>query len=361
METLTEIEEPKSISIPSKSKDYIPSLDGFRGISIILVILSHIVYKSTNPFLEIFSGYFGVTIFFVISGYLITSLLLKERAKNGSISLRKFYIRRALRIIPVSYLFILVLFILDKILSLKTPGQSYWAALLYIKNTPLLFTQDTFSAHFWSLSVEEQFYILFPWLLVLNQKFYTYFIGLLILVLPIGLYSDYYHLGIFKLQSIHIAFSFINQTSPILVGSLTAILISQNRIPLKKITNPSTLLNLGLFIFAGLILSGLHKIIPSVAKPAITSVFIVYILINYMSPSKTWAFRFLNSKALTFIGVLSYSLYIWQQIFTFPLPWTHFLGLPNIWEVNLIMLFIVSYISYNYYEKYFLKLKRNFL
>jgi peptidoglycan/LPS O-acetylase OafA/YrhL len=345
---------------PIISQKYIPSLNGFRAISIILVIISHFAYKSTNPLFEIFSGYFGVTIFFVISGFLITSLLLKEKFDKGRISLRKFYVRRALRIIPASYLFVFVLFLLDKILNLKTPQDSYWCALLYLKNTPLLYTEDTYSAHFWSLSVEEQFYILFPWLLVLNQKVFTYILLALIAILPLGLFSDYYHLGPFQWDWFHIAFAFINQTSPILIGSLTAILVFDNKIQIQKICNPSSLLNLFIFAFAALILSGTHKIIPSVIKPSLSSLFIVYVLLNYMTPSKTAVFRFLNTPWLNYIGLLSYSLYIWQQIFTFHLPWKSFLGLPNVWEVNLLLLFLVSYISYTFYEKFFLNLKKEF-
>jgi peptidoglycan/LPS O-acetylase OafA/YrhL len=91
------------ITVPALLKPaHLPGLDGLRGIAIIIVLLSHI-FKGT-PYAKSFPGDTGVEIFFVISGFLITSLLLKEKINNGHISLKHFYIRRILRILPLAYL-----------------------------------------------------------------------------------------------------------------------------------------------------------------------------------------------------------------------------------------------------------------
>jgi peptidoglycan/LPS O-acetylase OafA/YrhL len=345
---------------PITKSELLPSLNGFRGISIILVILSHFYFQSPSVWLRIFSGYYGVTIFFVISGYLITTLLLKEKFKSGKISLSRFYIRRALRIIPVSYLFILVLILLNYVFQLKTPIYDYLSALLYLKNTPFLHNNDPFTAHFWTLSIEEQFYIIFPWILSLSLKAYTYLITLFIILLPMGAYADFYHLGPFKEPLVHIGFSLIGQTSPILIGSLTAILIFQNPLVFKKIFNPSSFFNILILIFSAYLLSDTQHYLPSVLKPTLCSILVMYVLLNHMQKSEHWFYKLLNSSWMNYIGILSYSLYIWQQIFTFHLPWKSFLGLPNTPWVNLILLILVSYISYNYYEKFFLSFKNKF-
>ena len=91
------------------SKSHLPSLDGLRGISILLVVISH-TFGDKKPF---YNGGFGVSIFFVISGFLITLLLLQEKYTTGSVSLKNFYIRRFLRIFPVAYLYLVVLLVLN--------------------------------------------------------------------------------------------------------------------------------------------------------------------------------------------------------------------------------------------------------
>jgi len=339
----------------------LPSLNGFRGISILLVIISHCFFYTSNFYLQTFSGYFGVTIFFVISGYLITTLLLREKEKTGAISLKRFYVRRALRIIPVSYLFLLVLMFLNQNLHLGNPFFNYISSFLFIKNTPIIFHDDVYTNHYWTLSIEEQFYIIFPWILSLNIRAYVYLTSVLIVLLPIGIYCDFYHIGVFKSDIIHILFSFISQSSPILIGSLAAILISRRIIDFRKIYNPSSLLNISLLVFAALILSSSHKFIPSTIKPTLSALIIIYVLLNYMEKSETWLYKILNSKILNYLGILSYSLYIWQQIFTFHLPWKSFLGMPNTPLVNVFLLVLVSLLSYHFYEKFFLNLKKKFV
>src|SRR6185437_11902421 len=145
------------------NQKHLPSLDGLRGISIIMVIISHVllgtVYKN---YVE---GAVGVGTFFVISGFLITTLLLKEKIKNGKISLKKFYIRRALRILPVAYLYLIVLKLLTFFLKFKVSTIGLLGAAFYVMNFS---TYEWPYYHFWTLSIEEQFYIIFPIILVLS-------------------------------------------------------------------------------------------------------------------------------------------------------------------------------------------------
>ena len=138
---------------------HLPSLDGFRGISIITVLIFHILLKQHKPY---FHGDFGVEIFFVISGFIITTLLIKEQVKSRDVSLKNFYIRRILKILPIAYLYLLAITICNAYYHHLAPREIISAAL-FLKNTDLIPTiANGSTGHFWSLSVEEQFYLIWP-------------------------------------------------------------------------------------------------------------------------------------------------------------------------------------------------------
>ena len=149
----------------------IPTLDGWRALAIAFVLFSH-GYPSLERvgFLELYFreplGIFGVEIFFALSGFLITTKLLQEEEKKGSISLQNFYIRRAFRILPASLMFILFVALLSYIGSVPsvTPGRIL-STILFFANYST--AQPTYYlAHFWSLAVEEHFYLIWPAILV---------------------------------------------------------------------------------------------------------------------------------------------------------------------------------------------------
>ncbi|MGB6452347.1 MAG: acyltransferase, partial [Steroidobacteraceae bacterium] len=155
---------------PAASLGHVPSLDGLRAISFLLVFAAHAGLERFVP------GGFGVTIFFFLSGYLITSLLRSEYARTGAINLRHFWMRRALRILPPFYLVLIAAIagtlIFDPPGTLSASGVA--AQLLHVSNYWI-------AAHgyaglpngtgvYWSLAVEEHFYLLFPWLYILMQK-----------------------------------------------------------------------------------------------------------------------------------------------------------------------------------------------
>src|SRR5258708_2018236 len=148
----------------------IPSLDGLRALSIFLVLALHSIQRlevnSPISFLwvGIFNGATGVFIFFVISGYLITSLLLREHEKRGSISLRGFYFRRAMRILPPLYVYVGVLLLLGLAGKLPIFKLDIISALFFFHDYALSLMWSL--EHFWSLSIEEQFYLIWPVLLL---------------------------------------------------------------------------------------------------------------------------------------------------------------------------------------------------
>lgn len=134
------------------ASERLPSLDGLRAVSIAMVIGAHAIGAFglpgwLQPFAFIIDGDLGVRIFFCISGFLITHLLLHERKRTGSIDLKAFYVRRALRIIPVAYAFIAVLLILTALGQLHLPACNFVTALTFTKNYACAALPD---GHLWS-------------------------------------------------------------------------------------------------------------------------------------------------------------------------------------------------------------------
>jgi peptidoglycan/LPS O-acetylase OafA/YrhL len=164
----------------------IPSLDGLRTISVALVIVSHL-FPTLGNYSNV--GMLGVKFFFVISGFLITGLLLKEFDKTSNINLIKFYFRRTLRIFPPYYFYLLVIFIALKF-NIISFTESFVPSLTYTSNYLVPNTWNLL--HTWSLSVEEQFYLIFPFVLIFlgKRKIAWLLIGLII-ICPFLRLADY--------------------------------------------------------------------------------------------------------------------------------------------------------------------------
>lgn len=136
----------------------IPALDGIRGVAILLVVILH-GWPSVMP-----GGAYGVTVFFVLSGYLITRLLVEEHERTGQIQLGNFYARRAIRLLPA-------LFVFSAVMLVVAPWEDIWPALAYVANWAKIAGEDlTVSRHLWSLSVEEHFYLAWPLIVILAGK-----------------------------------------------------------------------------------------------------------------------------------------------------------------------------------------------
>lgn len=149
---------------------HIPSLDGIRAISFLLVFVAHAGLENLVP------GGFGVTIFFFLSGFLITTLMRAEFERNGSVNFRHFWLRRALRILPPFYLVLLMTllaaWLIEPAGTLSAPAVA--AQLLHVTNYWIVghgYAGQPFGTGvYWSLAVEEHFYLLFPWLYMALQR-----------------------------------------------------------------------------------------------------------------------------------------------------------------------------------------------
>ena len=281
----------------------IPSLDGLRAISITLVIVAHLADEGFAPqSLKPYAG-IGVRMFFVISGYLISAILLKERHRTSTIGLRSFYIRRAYRIFPAALFFMLIIFAV------------YWRTLRwYEMSIALLYVVNYFPVrpwvigHLWSLSVEEQFYFLWPSVL---KKWHRHRVAILV---GVAAFSPVFTAALYYFKWIHRVGS---GTLPTVAGNLAMgclAAVFATRWP--RIRRP---------VFAALVLVVIA--IPLYqANTAWRTLFLLFVL----NPILTAAiggilvhvvqtpYRILNLAPVVWVGQISYSLYLWQQPFMNP-------------------------------------------
>jgi peptidoglycan/LPS O-acetylase OafA/YrhL len=344
-------------------KPKLPSLDGLRALSIIFVIIHHIYFYEKFWTNDIDLGRIGVHIFFVISGFLITTLLIKEKISNGNINLKSFYIRRAFRILPVLFLFLFTLMLLNKLFSLEISGLSFFTSFFFLGNLGIDTNETWYTGHFWSLAIEEQFYLIFPFLLYkLDIKKYRNVLILLILIIPVlnSLYwsnSPFFHSSkAIKQVAFIVATLFSQGTLAILAGSLCSIFAFSYQDIIKKMLQIKWL---GIFMF--LIALLVRFKFPESSFILLVFDFLIGIVIIVNLNKESFFTVVLDNFIMVRIGILSYSLYVWQQIFTNNQPWmSSFNSAGNIF-LNLFFLFVVGYISYEYFEKRFISMRKRFL
>ncbi len=357
-----------SFNMPSYlSINNIPSLDGLRAVAILWVLAGHLRNSLNMPATgfqildTIFGGgQLGVKLFFVISGFLITTLLIKEKINTRGINLKKFYIRRFLRIFPVFYLYILVVLAIGWYLHLPTDKLAFGMAALYLTN--FIITSSNWSiVHSWSLAVEEQYYLLWPSVFKKSTRLAIVVAALFIAIAPLLRVFVYYHPSFAKV----LLAPFINDADSIFIGSMVAIIAGKGIINPLFFSRYKIIITLAGFLLVWLIsYATLHGKLGKLLLPFGTTctaiIFAAIILCNIM-PAKDLLFRLLNSRGAKLVGRLSYSIYVWQQLFL--LAPAHFPMAAFSWNylpVNLLLVAAVSTASYYGFEKYFLTLKAKF-
>lgn len=333
----------------------IPSLDGFRAISILLILFCHARLSAgfPNQLAEVAKeAAVGVTVFFVISGFLITNLLLVEEANTGRINVRSFYIRRVLRIMPVYVLYTAFILVWRNIEPIPLSSKNLLHVFTFTVNFDS--TKGWFLGHFWSLSVEEQFYIFWPAMLILLRKHLKPALCVLIIYCCVARVIDYKFPAY---QTLSLS-PFFMYADAIFIGSLGGIMFFENPGILRyKIFNSYIAQIAALFAICVLVYLSGHGKLALISLPfgnLIISISILFLLFSYITPSTSVVFKFLNNKYIVHIGVLSYSIYVWQEFFVVgPFIWRTF-------PLNILVIYIVSLASYYLWEKPFLKLKHQF-
>ena len=230
---------------------HVPELDGLRGIAIIVVLIHH---QLTSFSLK--GGFLGVDLFFVLSGFLITSLLLSEFERTGSISIRKFYMRRVLRLGPALALYLIACVIVayyTQQISLSRQLKLIAYALLYSTNWRMAFNWDPVldpTAIIWSLSIEEQFYLVWPLLLFgclalgLKRKFMA--VGLVAVIIGICLHRNTLLANGAHLTRLY--YGTDTRADALLVGCLTA-LVPVQRLTRRWFIRAAAMIAAGLFLY----------------------------------------------------------------------------------------------------------------
>ena len=349
----------------NKSK-YLPSIDSLRALAVLAVIIYHVDVNYLP------GGFLGVDLFFVLSGYLISSLIIKEYKKTGSLNLYNFYIRRARRLLPAVYFMITVVLVVMVMFNGVLLKKSHLDAIfgyIYSSNWWYIFHKldyfDSFGSqspfkHLWSLAIEEQFYMIFPLLfLLINRKkkdkdgFYKLNRNFLYVILGVILVSLIVHIILFDINNIsRIYFGTDTRAFSLLVGAVGAILYPMDKLN-TKITPQENLL---------------YSVVSLISITALITIMI------YTSEYNTWLYRggfllvailgiiiiissgkqhtvmakLLSFKPVVFIGKISYSLYLWHfPVLVLTTPVSE-IGKPNIFFVVLrvILTFILAIISY---------------
>ena len=333
-----------------------------------MVLAAHLAGRlnalKNHPLLvyTIFNGNRGVSVFFVISGFLITSLLLKEEV-TGRISIRDFYVRRVFRILPPFWVFLAVVAVLWKSGAIETSWANLGIAFTFLRD---YIGGDWWSGHSWSLSVEEQFYLLWPAALVLIGRRRSFWIasGLIIAAPAIRVLSHV--LLTRKLGPIE-NFMFHMRVDSLMFGCALAMVYKNPRfarIAERILKWPGMLAALVFFfLVSGYLNQRFQGYYMLPFGYTLESLAISYLLLYFVTKPGSIGGRVLNAKPLVHIGLISYSLYLWQELFLTPL-----LEAPNQWSgsilgrfpSNLIAVLLAAELSWQFVEKPALKARRMF-
>ena len=316
----------------------LPSVDGVRAIAILFVLLGHLAGdRNSYGFQPILVALLGVRIFFVLSGFLITYLLLQEQERTGNVSLRKFYLRRILRTFPAFYFFLVVVSILRAARVFHFPWGNIAIAGSFLGD---FLATDWNLAHFWSLAVEEQFYLVWPGLLVWVGKRHALRIALAAMVLlPVlsGVFSRW-HLPQFGLLLIS------------LNAVATGCALAAARPQLHR--NPGYLRFLQsrwLWVLpVPTVLLSCWQGHGAVLLFGLTALLVAVLIDRAITVPGVFKQCF-NWGPIAYVGTLSYSLYIWQQLFLNPWDRRPFTTFP----LNLLLTAVCALVSFYAVERPF--------
>ncbi len=364
------------------ARRYFRGLDGLRGIAIGVVMMHHFVTVTdvrSGPLrvLHVFEeGWAGVDLFFVLSGFLITGILLDGNAR--AVPLRIFYARRALRIFPLYYCALCLVFLVpfgSRILGQQpaSPTHSLWL-WTYLTNVPMTFgfaeprTEPLYVAHFWTLAIEEQFYLIWPWVTLAVSESRLRIVALLCLPLSLCVKALLLRAGI---PPIHSDFFTLVRMDGLCVGALLACVI-RRRPALPRFKRNSVIAALALAVTCVLSF-GARPMLPYLTR--LTNHLLLALLFGAItavvvsSPDNAWINRVLGVRPLVWLGRRSYGLYVWHFLLlgvaTRGLRGSGFLHGGSVGEAEFISaLFLLSClvaaVSWRLIEERFILAKRRF-
>lgn len=369
----------------SEKQIYFSGINGFRFLAALAVIITHIEllkgvfgFKSywSNPIIFNLGG-MGVYFFFVLSGFLITYLLLEEKKQFNTIEIKQFYIRRILRIWPLYYLIVLIgFFILPKLELFQIPylENSFhenfsFNLLLYIFILPnlafSLFPAVPNIGQVWSIGVEEQFYIIWPWIVSKSKhivKTLIYIISGLIIVklLVLGLGKFYSGANWYNPLKLFLAMS---KFECMAIGGIGAYLLFSSSNVLKIIYNKY------IFILSVILIPTLIYVTPNYIQDGIHIVYSILFLVIILNVSYNSQNNNFENKVLNYLGKISYGIYMYHFLII-PIVIKlikHNIHIESEWILNIIiylstivLTITISGLSYRFFELPFIRLKSKY-
>ncbi len=337
----------------------IPSLDGVRALSIVLVLVGHVYidapFARTATYAIVGNHQLGVSIFFVISGFIITHLLLREEHASGRIRVGQFYLRRAFRILPVYFVYLIAVFAFSRLGDVDVPTRDFASAALFLRD--YMQRPSGFAvSHTWSLSVEEHFYLVYPiFLLTVPRRWRAYVLAATVAAGPFlrfltwALWPGHGATGVM----------FHTRMDSLAGGCLLAILSRTEdvRAAIRRAPWPAIrIVSLGLLFIASPLLATTIRRYQNLAGYTAEIVLICVLLVDAISLPSSWLGRLLNAPLAIHLGRISFSLYLWQQLFVYcahqRFQW---LNSP---AVSLGAAVVLAELSYRFVEAPFLEWRR---
>ena len=341
---------------------YRPALDGVRGVAILLVLAVHTNHLFGWSLLK--GGSIGVDIFFVLSGFLITCLLLEEWAGTGTVNLRHFYLRRCLRLIPALILLLIILLLLsDVFFSPQEAAQTRRTIPI-----ALAYLTDFFASlapgrvlgalrHTWSLAMEEHFYLLWPPLLLVLLKTGASRRVLFALTVSLALAICFHRAMLFQigLSPARTYYGFDTRADSLLIGCAAAMAVSWGLLRAMSRLNALAVALIVMWVIATDFASPIMHEGGFTILAATTAL----LLINLVLTEKGILQSVFESRVLVWIGRISYGLYLWH----YPMfKWIKYMNAP--WPVKLVLAvfatFAITSMSFYLMERPILRLKKRF-
>jgi peptidoglycan/LPS O-acetylase OafA/YrhL len=340
---------------------YSPVLDGIRGIAVLAVMLVHMPI----PFGQ--WGYLGVDVFFTLSGFLITAVLLQEWVQTGSIDFGNFYARRALRLLPALSILLAASLLPMNPLPLAGRMKAAAVALLYSANWVRAFDGDFQLAalgHTWSLSIEEQFYLLWPLALIMLLRYVSSRGRILSLLGLAAIASLTCRIALWMAGAspMRLYNGLDTRADSLLAGCMLSVMLSFGILKPRYALKLPAMLAICILVLPGLLMifrsqwSDPFMFLIGYALAACTSAAIIFVAVG---PNSGWLKTVLSFPPLVWIGKVSYGVYLWH----YPVfKYFQNLGLPPAWKFAgmLAFVFMIAALSYYGLEKPFLRMKQRF-
>jgi peptidoglycan/LPS O-acetylase OafA/YrhL len=336
---------------------HLPGLDALRVVAVSIVIVYHFGIEAAR-------GGLGVVVFFVLSGFLITWLLLRELATTDTIALGAFYQRRALRIFPAAYVYGVLLIALWLVMGRPIPWAHAASAFLYVSNyyNALLGDPNNGFSHTWSLAIEEQFYLLWPMALLLcHRRGWLTHQVLIGTILAIWVYRAVLSFG-FNVDQAYLYAAFDTRADALLVGCLLAVLVKEERwTGVWSAVTASPLMPFVTIAACVVLAVGDQLGIPryrDVIEFALFPPLFAILIVQALALTSTGMWRWLEHPWLRYLGKISYPMYLYQQVTLAPTrkllhAFPVVVQLAGAFAVTIV----IASLSYRVVEKPFLRMK----